>query len=61
MLKSHEKKKSKLFSYDAVVKCRRNLNFEKMDTALTTGKMMGFDYCEEYLRGTSSKILLWQS
>ena len=33
---------SKLFSYDYyhydVVKCRRNLNFEKMDTAPCTGK-----------------------
>ena len=39
MVKSHEKK---LFSYDDVVKCRRNLNFEKMDTA-SQEKMMGFD------------------
>ena len=31
MVKSYEKKEmSKLFSYDSVVKCRRNLNFEKM-------------------------------
>ena len=33
---------SKLFSYDYdhydVVKCHRNLNFEKMDTAPYTGK-----------------------
>ena len=41
MVKSHEKKKSKLFSYDGVVKCRRNLNFEKMDTAFYTGKNDG--------------------
>ena len=63
MVKSHEKKMSKLFSYDGVVKCRQNLNFEKMDTAwsilrLTQEKMMGFD--EEYLRSTSNKILLQQ-
>ena len=38
MVKSHEKKNSKLFSYDHVVKCHRNLNFEKMDTASYTGK-----------------------
>ena len=60
MVKSHEKKMSKLFSYDDVLKCRRNLNFEKKDIALTQEKMMGFDYCEEYLRSTSNKILLWQ-
>ena len=60
MVKSHEKKMSKLFSYDGVVKCRRNLNFEKMDAASHTGKMMAFDYCEEYLRSTSNKILLRQ-
>ena len=41
MVKSHEKKKiimSELFSYDGVVKCQRNLNFEKMDTVSYTGK-----------------------
>ena len=38
MAKSHEKEMSKLFSYDGVVKCRQNLNFEKMDTASYTGK-----------------------
>ena len=32
---------SKLFSYDGIVKCRRNLNFEKMDTASYTGKNDG--------------------
>ena len=52
MVKSHEKKMSKLSSYDGVVKCHQNLNFEKMDTASYTGKMMGFD--EEYLRSTSN-------
>ena len=52
---------SKLFFYDYdhydVVKCHPNLNFEKMDTQK---KMMGFDYCEEYLKSTYNKILLWQ-
>ena len=38
MVKSHEKKVSKLFSYDSVVKCHPNMNFEKMDTASYTGK-----------------------
>ena len=56
---------SKLFSYDYdhhdIAKCHRNLNFEKMDTASYTGKkMMGFDYCEKYVRSTSNKILLRQ-
>ena len=37
MVKSRNKM-SKLFSYDAVVKCRRNLNFEKMDITSYTGK-----------------------
>ena len=46
---------SKLVSCEGVVK---NLNFQKMDTASYTEKMMGFD--EEYLRSSSSKILLWQ-
>ena len=41
MIKSHENKMSNLFFYDGVVKCRRNLNFEKIDTASYTGKMMG--------------------
>ena len=43
-----------------MVKCSRNMNFEEMDTELSTGKMMDFDYCEEYLRSISNKILLWQ-
>ena len=38
MVKSHEKKKFTLFSYDGAVKRRRNLNFEKMDTASYTGR-----------------------
>ena len=41
-----------------MVKCCRNKNFEGMDTELSTGKMMDFDYCEEYLRSISSKALL---
>ena len=41
MVKSHEKNMSKLFSYDGVVKCCRNLNFEKMDSASYTGKNDG--------------------
>ena len=56
MVKSHEKKMSKLFSYDGVVKCRRNLNFEKIDTASTQERMM--QSVEECLRSTSNKILL---
>ena len=52
MVKSHEKKMSKLFSYDGVVKCRRNLNFEKMDTASYTGKNDGvwWGIFKEYLK-----------
>ena len=46
MVKSHEKRMSKLFSYDYghydVVKCRRILNFEKMDSAPYTEKNDGF-------------------
>ena len=41
MVKSHEKKMLNLFSYDGVVKCRRNQNFGKMDTASYTGKNDG--------------------
>ena len=42
IVKSHEKKMSKLFSYDGVPsECRRNLNFEKTDTASYTGKNDG--------------------
>ena len=63
MVKSHEKKlkMSNLFSYDGVVKCRRNVNLEKMDTASETGKNDGvLDYCKEILRSTSNKTLLRQ-
>ena len=41
MVKSHEKKMSKLLSYDGVVKWRQKLNFEKMDTASYVGKNDG--------------------
>ena len=49
---------SKLFSYDYdhydVVKCHRNLNFEKMDTAPYTGKNDGFwllwEVIKEYIK-----------
>ena len=43
---------SKLFSYDAVVNCLRNLNFEKMDTASYTGKIDGvwWGVFKEYLK-----------
>ena len=41
MVKSPGKKMSKLFFYYGVVKCRRNLNFEKIDTASYTGKNDG--------------------
>ena len=41
-VKSHEKEVSKLYSYNDVMKCRRNLNFEKLDTASFTGKNDGF-------------------
>ena len=57
------KEMSKLFfenyRYD-MVKCRRNVSFEGMDTECSTGKNDRFDYCEEYLRSTSNKILSWQ-
>ena len=51
MVKSHEKN---FFSYDGVVKYRRNLNFEKMHTAwsilrLKQGKMMGFNKKKQML------------
>ena len=41
-----------------MVKCSQNVNFEEMEHS--TGKFMDFDYCEEYLRSISNKILLWQ-
>ena len=48
-----------ILRYD-VVKCSRNLNFEKMDTGSYIGTKMDFDYCGEYLRSTSNKILVRQ-
>ena len=64
MIKSHEKKRQNYFRVTAIttndmVKCRRNVNFEEMDTERSTGEIMDFDYCEEYLRSLSNKILLW--
>ena len=42
MVKSHEKIKNvKIIFYDGIVKCRQNLNLEKMDTAPYTGKNDG--------------------
>ena len=41
MVESNEKKVSKLFSYDGVVKCHRNLNFENMANASYIGKNDG--------------------
>ena len=55
---------SKLFSYDHydVVKCRRNLNFEKMDTAPYTGKNDEFllfcGMCKEYIKQNIIKAVL---
>ena len=47
--------------YD-VVKCRRNLNFEKMDTAPCTGKNDGFwllwGICKEYIKQNIIKAVL---
>ena len=41
-----------------MVKCSGSVNFEEMDTEHSTGKMMDFDYCEEYLKSILNKILL---
>ena len=35
------------------------MNFEEMDSEPSSGKIMGSDYCEEYLKSISNKILLW--
>ena len=58
MVKSYGKKMSK-FSYDGVVKCRRNLNFEKIDTASYTGKNNGvwWGIFQEYLRQNIAAVL----
>ena len=58
MAKEH---KNKFFSCDYdhynIVKFRRNVNFEVMDTGTSTQqKMKDFDYCEEHLRSISNKI-----
>ena len=52
MVKLHEKKISKLFSHDGVVKCHWNLNFEKMDIASYTGKndLVWWGIFKEYLK-----------
>ena len=43
-----------------MVKSCWNVNFEEMDTDYQQGKIMDFQYCEEYLRSIFNKILLWQ-
>ena len=43
---------SKYHYHYGMVKCRRIVNFEEMDTESTGGqqeKIMDFEYCEEYL------------
>ena len=52
IVKSDGKKMSKLLSCDGLVKCSRNLNFEKMDTASYTGKNDGvwWGIFKEYLK-----------
>ena len=59
-----QKEMLKLFSCDYdhynIMKCRRNMNFEEMDTEPSTGKNDGFCYFEEHLRSIPNKILLWQ-
>ena len=44
--------------YDTV-KCCRNVNFLEIRTDPSTRINDDFDYCEEYLRSLSNKILLW--
>ena len=59
MLKSHEKKSQNYFR--SMVKCRRNVSYEEIDTErFQQGEMMeaDFDYCEENLRSLSNTILL---
>ena len=63
VVKSHEKKcknhfRAATISHYNIVKCCRNVNFEEIDTEPSAEKMMDFDYCEEYLRSISNKILL---
>ena len=48
MVKSHEKEISNLFSCDyhtthyIIVNCRQNVNFEEIDTELSTGRIDEF-------------------
>ena len=60
MLKSHENKMSKLFSYDGVEKCHQNLGFQKMDTASYTGKNDGvwWGTFKEYLKQNIITVVL---
>ena len=66
IVKSHEKKMSKLISYDYdhydVVNCHWHLNFEKMDTGPYTGKNDGFwllwGICKEYIKQNIIKTVL---
>ena len=63
MVKSHEKKKiPKLFFYDGVVKCRLNLNFEKMGTSSYTGENDGvwllWGIFKEYLKQNIITVVL---
>ena len=66
MVKSPKKKLTKLFSYDHDPMITSGEMSSKSQfwkdgyCALHRKKMMGFDYCEEYLRSRSNKILLWQ-
>ena len=57
MVKSPGKKISKLFCYYGVVKFRRNLNFEKMDTVSYTEKNDGV-MRKQNTQTYSNKILL---
>ena len=51
---------SKLFSYDGLVKCRRNLNFEKGDTVSYTRENDGvwWGMFKEYLKQISFTAVL---
>ena len=61
--KIKRKKMSKLFPCDDdhcdMVKCRRNVNLKGLILSLQQEKMVNSDYCVEYLRSISNKILLW--
>ena len=58
IVKSDKKKSQNYFG--SIMKCRRNVNFEEIDSEPSTEKLMDFDYCEENLRSISNKILLRQ-